>query len=85
MLREGMPNAVDRQRHHVLTPEDVPGVAAARHRGDLAPARRKHESVSTRKGVSPEARICGRHVLPEANFLLALRAGRHIGEAEHPR
>ncbi len=35
----GIPDAVDSQRHHVLTPEDVTGVAAARHRGDLAPAR----------------------------------------------
>ncbi len=37
----GIPDAVDSQRHHVLTPENVPGVAAARHRGDLASAQKK--------------------------------------------
>jgi hypothetical protein len=40
----GIPDAVDSQRHHVLTPEDVPGVAAARHRGDLAPAQSEKNS-----------------------------------------
>ncbi len=41
----GIPDAVDSQRHHVLTPEDVTGVAAARHRGDLAPAQSEEKFV----------------------------------------